>query len=997
MTVDDNEMQKLWKLTNELTAQLVFNRSATLELKQQLADLQTKTSGKAPIITSFGCQENERLREENTQLQDQLREYERWMEYIMGKFRLQNFAMAQTRKESMREAYKMAEQGGEAASKLREENVALQSRLSDLGEVARKAIHEEYYTTESLIESLEAENRGLREMLGVAEGGNGAVTGRLSFYVSSEGHYDDEDGVNRGSNRISFPSTGTGSYPASNGSDNEQPMTEHRDRQHDGLQQSQTSHTRSISEGRFALKSPLPIPAQTGVRLPASPLSSPRSLASMSSATSPTSSSWQSYSSSNNSTISSPVIETSPEQFKSISPPLEGTGMHSDRSQRSLRGIAAAFSFLLRPFPNKMSPKSFLAIHHATSLSVGGIVRYRIKVIPSQASKIESLQFRVRNCAPVLRNLTPASGPWKISLALIRNPDILPVVPDLVPAIGCSHTCHLNAQVRNPDSSDENDGNEWELEVISEMVMQSNWINIKVEVYANLRQDTPTDQFDRHTEGTDKDEKPRVYLPELLTCDYKDTEDICGPVFPQQAHGQGQQGVDGEKEDELHLVLLTHGIHGSWLDLLYLKEQIDAQNAQGGKTVTFLTDTNHSGTEEGIQMAGRRVASDILEFTGYYNTEEGKNLKESTMTRKKSVSALSGHGSPKVNNRSQVDSIFPRGFSKVSIIGHSLGGLINIYALGYIDEVTKGAFFKTIQPVHFIAMATPLLGVGFEHPWVLGTALSLGCIGQTGKDLAIVNRSHNQANSTSQSPSTTGQCPEGCSLDHSEEPLLVAMANPSSSSHKVLKQFQDRTLYANIDNDMAVRFNTSTMMGIPKFDIDHYFSPEGSAPTSRKNLYHAAAVSVMALLFPKVPSKAKFRNIANAPSPISIISHTKADPLTNEEEDEEIDDTNTVSNGDKKNDKSRPHSPISSKSSKTTSFRSTSSTQGPSNTKKINSMSRAALANVISEDYHTDMDWTKIGVFIEHEAHVQIIVRRKWYNLDGWKSVQDLVERFNFQ
>jgi hypothetical protein len=33
---------------------------------------------------------NERLREENMQLQEQVREYERWMEYIMGKFRLQN-------------------------------------------------------------------------------------------------------------------------------------------------------------------------------------------------------------------------------------------------------------------------------------------------------------------------------------------------------------------------------------------------------------------------------------------------------------------------------------------------------------------------------------------------------------------------------------------------------------------------------------------------------------------------------------------------------------------------------------------------------------------------------------------------------------------------------------------------------------------------------------------------------------------------------------------
>ncbi|KAF9944032.1 hypothetical protein BGZ70_005136, partial [Mortierella alpina] len=188
MTIDDSEMQKLWKLTNELTAQLVFNRNATLELKQQLADLQEKTRQAPLVASSFRAQHNnggngsdppdyklrianERLREENSQLQEQVREYERWMEYIMTKFRLQNFAMAQTRRESMHEAYKMTEQGNEVAMRLQEENTLLQARLSELGNVARKAIHEEqYFTTETLIESLESENRTLREMLGVAEG-----------------------------------------------------------------------------------------------------------------------------------------------------------------------------------------------------------------------------------------------------------------------------------------------------------------------------------------------------------------------------------------------------------------------------------------------------------------------------------------------------------------------------------------------------------------------------------------------------------------------------------------------------------------------------------------------------------------------------------------------------------------------------------------------------------------------------------------------------------
>jgi hypothetical protein len=36
---------------------------------------------------------NERLREENLQLQEQVNEYERWMGYIMTKFRLQNVSL----------------------------------------------------------------------------------------------------------------------------------------------------------------------------------------------------------------------------------------------------------------------------------------------------------------------------------------------------------------------------------------------------------------------------------------------------------------------------------------------------------------------------------------------------------------------------------------------------------------------------------------------------------------------------------------------------------------------------------------------------------------------------------------------------------------------------------------------------------------------------------------------------------------------------------------
>ncbi|KAF9141627.1 hypothetical protein BGX30_004428 [Mortierella sp. GBA39] len=692
-----------------------------------------------------------------------------------------------------------------------------------------------------------------------------------------------------------------------------------------------------------------------------------------------------------------------------------------------------------------MTQKSVLAVSHKVALSVGGIIRYRLKLLPSQAKNIDKLQFCIRNSAPIYRNITPSSGPWKIAVALVRNPDKLPVVPELVPSIGCAQVCRLDALVNHND--DDEGCNEWELEVLSEMILQHNWIDIKIEIYVVPRAGsttpleattTVTDNNSR-AEGTDTEVLPQVLLPTVLSCGYKDTRTICGPVRPEDVSRAGD-------EEGLHLVLLTHGIHGSWLDMLYIKEQIDAHNKDNGKTITFLTDTNHAGTEEGIQIAGQRVAMDILEWTGYCDTEQGQQLrkafaptasKSTTTTTTTTTTATATSTQNKTTTKP-----FPRGISKVSIIGHSLGGLINVYALGFIEELTKGAFFRTIQPAHFITLASPLLGVGFEHPWVLAYALSLGVIGQTGKDLALANRSsklkrsassassatslsttsiltsdkHSLTTSTSTSTSTSapGLTME-CALDKGPEPLLLAMARPGSASNRVLKQFVSRTSYANIENDMAVKFNTSSMMGIPSFDMDQFFSPEGAATQPKRSLYHSALVSILALLLPQIPPRAKFLGIADAPSPVVIVERVAAGSVEKPDGTFETQDATTKAiaattgvnaKGTKRNKKnngagsvktstasfnrstSRPISGSASDSS--------SRSSSPSSTSDVSAKSRLDLALLVSEGYHTGMDWTKIGIFIEHEAHVQIIVRRKWYNLDGWKCVQDLAERFDF-
>ncbi|KAG0263255.1 hypothetical protein BG011_009090 [Mortierella polycephala] len=695
-----------------------------------------------------------------------------------------------------------------------------------------------------------------------------------------------------------------------------------------------------------------------------------------------------------------------------------------------------------------MVQKPLLVIQHKVSFSVGGIARYRIKVLPSQLSNIQSLQFRVRNSSPIYRNITPGSGPWKISVALIRNPERAPVVPELTPLIGCAQVCRMDAEVIEPVQEDDyvEGCNEWELEVLSEMVLLRNWVDVKVEVFAIPREGasglahTTSNMDAEMNTGTDLEVAPQVLQPQLVSCEYKNTIAICGATFP------GTNNQDDEPENDLHLVLLTHGVHGTWLDMLYIKEQIDAHNANNGKTVTFLTDTNHAGTEEGIQMAGQRVALDILEFTGFCDTEQGKHLRRpspsstaqsrANSTPSSAITATasaSGTTDTQSKNRN-VRGCFPRGFSKVSIIGHSLGGLINIYALGYIEDVTKGTFFKTIQPVHFVTLATPLLGIGFEHPWVLGFALSLGCIGQTGKDLAFEDRSSRlkrvtlNGSTSSASPmeqesatnketksTTPATSVQECALDRDPEPLLLAMARPDSVSNRALRKFKDRTSYANIENDMAVRFKTSSMMGIPTFDLDKFFSPEGAATQPRKSIYHSALTSTMALLFPNVPTKAKFLSIADAPSPIVAVSHVAAEVSKKEVglNSSEHGAGQKKSAKDKKQKHSRNYKsedviPTATPSSSRSTSRSSSPsfTQDSLTTKALTpqsttaaslaSKSRLDFAQLVAEGYHTEMDWTKIGVYIEYEAHVQIIVRRKWFNLDGWKCVQDLVERFDF-
>ena len=176
--------------------------------------------------------------------------------------------------------------------------------------------------------------------------------------------------------------------------------------------------------------------------------------------------------------------------------------------------------------------------------------------------------------------------------------------------------------------------------------------------------------------------------------------------------------------DDVHLVVLTHGLNGSALDKKYLKERLEEKyNRQTGtRVVPYVADVNHASTWDGVEVCARRIADKLLKIAGWpWNvdkTTENENIRDSTDADKEETSS-----GPYI--------------SKISLIGHSLGGLINVCLAGYLNSLTNGEFYRSIQAVNFITVATPWL-VSTEQPWYIKAGIHAGAVGQTGKDLLAV-------------------------------------------------------------------------------------------------------------------------------------------------------------------------------------------------------------------------------------------------------------------
>lgn len=349
-----------------------------------------------------------------------------------------------------------------------------------------------------------------------------------------------------------------------------------------------------------------------------------------------------------------------------------------------------------------------------------------------------------------------------------------------------------------------------------------------------------------------------------------DAEAIQAAQSPKDAPPEEPKPKSKNKK-KVHLVILTHGLHSNLgSDMLYLKESIDAAAKQAKVDARARRqrekegpgrDSGHPGdsdqeagsnqgppdpdvddsddeevivrgfsgnatrTERGIKYLGKRLARYVLSTT--YPDQPflpaGKAAQdilthafkgEATVQKDAAGNPAHKHSTINKSNKS-APAHENRGYkiTQISFIGHSLGGLVQTYAVAYIQKHSP-QFFSLIKPINFIAMASPFLGLNHENPMYVKFALDFGLVGRTGQDLGLTWRAPTIArNGWGAIVSNLGENAHKKVMGEPQpesKPLLRIL--PTGPAHKALKKFRNRTVYSNVVNDGIVPLRTSCLL-----------------------------------------------------------------------------------------------------------------------------------------------------------------------------------------
>lgn len=323
--------------------------------------------------------------------------------------------------------------------------------------------------------------------------------------------------------------------------------------------------------------------------------------------------------------------------------------------------------------------------------------------------------------------------------------------------------------------------------------------------------------------------------------------------------GLDSMAIPGKKirKKRVHLVVLTHGLLSNLgADMLYLKESIDMAARKARKvreqakkdrirgnqkagincssTSCASDDNNYDNdddeqvivrgfpgnavrTERGIQYLGKRLAKYILLMTypdqPYLPLKSGKRHFSQSLSRRKAQTGSTTTGSLPASETHEnllEDEGHAYRITSISFIGHSLGGLVQTYAIAYIQKHSP-QFFELIRPVNFIALATPFLGLSNENPLYIRFALDFGLVGRSGQDLGlswIAPKMRSGWGALIGGKGGESQNKNGHS-DPGSKPLLRVL--PNGPARDVLLKFRHRTIYSNVVNDGIVPLRTSCL------------------------------------------------------------------------------------------------------------------------------------------------------------------------------------------